>query len=161
PEGSVLACREGNGPRPATLGEALRGVYAGRLADLARLGGGAAGEADYPLGVNDGLFAAGRPALLALDATLRRWPRGPRWVDERPDVSWRNQFVFNLALAAGRCGVELDPIFNVQLNSQEVAWRQEGARLRASWNGRDVRVLHFNGLGRAKYPGRRGLFARG
>ncbi|HET7237984.1 MAG TPA: hypothetical protein VFI76_03085, partial [Terrimicrobiaceae bacterium] len=91
-------------------------------------------------------------ALLALDGLLRRWPSAIAWVDERRDIWWRNQFVFNLALARLRCAVELDPVFNIQLNSQDVALSGDReTAMSAHWHGQRVRVLHFNGGGRKKY----------
>ncbi len=163
PEGSILACREGNGRgwhHFDTLGHALRSVYGGRDADLKLLLGNPDGEGEYSLVVNDGLFAGGRAALLALDSFLRGLPHAPRWTDEKRDIWWRNQFLFNLALARLRCGVELDAGYNLQLNSQEVEFSSQEGRIQAVWDGHPVRVLHFNGLGRHKYPEWRNLFAR-
>jgi predicted O-methyltransferase YrrM len=158
PEGSVLVCREGNRPRYANLAEALTSVYGGRPSDIERIGGGPK-DGSYELVVNDGMYAARREAMLALDGVIRRWRRAPAWVNERPDISWRNQFVFNLALASSGCGVEIDPPYNIQLNDQEatLAWRE--GRISAHWQGRAARILHFNGLGRPKYPEWRGHFA--
>jgi predicted O-methyltransferase YrrM len=159
PEGSILACREGNDGYYRNLEHALVSVYGGKSGDIAALLGTPRGEAAYPLVVNDGLFAAGRTAMLNLDGQLRSWPSAPRWVDERRDVWWRNQFVFNLALAQLGCGVELDPVYNVQLNSQDVDLRDEASRMRGLWRGRAARMLHFNGLGRHKHIERRGVYA--
>ena len=65
-------------------------------------------------------------------------------MDERRDVWWRNQFVFNLALARLRCAVELDPVFNIQLNAQEVDLSADReTAMSAHWHGQLVRVLHF------------------
>lgn len=159
PPGSILACREANGSEETRLAEALSVVYKGGGADIARVAGRDGGEGDYALVVNDGLFAGGRAALLALDSLVRGWEGAAAWVDEREDVWWRNQFVFNLALARLRCGVELSPVYNVQLNSQDVEPSLAGGRARATWRGQEARVLHFNGGGRAKYPELRGRFA--
>lgn len=158
-QGSILACREANGEGEYTLGRALAEVYAGRPADIARITGRARGEGGYALVVNDGLFAAGREALLALDETIRGWEGARAWVDEREDVWWRNQFVFNLALARLNCGVELSGVYNVQLNSQDVEASVTAGRARAVWRGREARVLHFNGSGRRKYPELRGRYS--
>ena len=160
PEGVVLAVREGNGAGLADLDDALRRMYFGDPGDLARLTGGPGGEGRYPLVVNDGLFAAGRPAMLALDRTIRGWGAAPGWVDERRDVGWRNQLIFNLAVAHLDCGVELAPAYNIQLNSQDVEWAVGPSRPEARWRGGPVKVLHFNGLGRLKYPERKGHYAR-
>jgi predicted O-methyltransferase YrrM len=159
PPRGILACREANGEGETTLSKALAEVYAGRPADIARIAGRNRGEGNYPLVVNDGLFAASRGALLALDEVIRGWEGARAWVDEREDVWWRNQFVFNLALARLGCGVELSPVYNVQLNSQDVEASVEGGRARAVFRGREARVLHFNGAGRGKYPELRGRYA--
>ncbi|MFL6256309.1 MAG: NPCBM/NEW2 domain-containing protein [Pyrinomonadaceae bacterium] len=159
PPTSVLACREANGEGETTLGKALSEVYAGKPADIARITGRSRVEGGYALVVNDGLFAAGREALLALDETIRGWEGARSWVDERADVWWRNQFVFNLALARLNCGVELSGVYNVQLNSQDVEASVSAGRARAVWRGREARVLHFNGSGRRKYPELRGRYS--
>jgi hypothetical protein len=98
------------------LGHALRTVYGGHEADLGRLVDMPADEGSYPLVVNDGLFAGSRTALLALDGMIRAMPAAAKWADERRDISWRNQFLFNLVLARLRCGVELEPTYNVHFN---------------------------------------------
>lgn len=159
PEGSILACREGNGDQFADVAAVLSGIYGSGPEDVARVTGQDGGEGAYPLTVNDGLFAGRRAALLALDGVIRGWPAAPGWVDERPDVWWRNQAVFNLALAHLRCGVELDGVYNVQLQAQEVEMAWEAGRMAARWNGRQARVVHFSGVGRARHPEFRGLFA--
>jgi predicted O-methyltransferase YrrM len=159
PEGSILAGREGNGSGLTDLRHSLSLVYGGGDADLRRLAV-TPEEAGYSLVVNDGLFAGSATALSALDGVIRAMPEASAWVDERHDIWWRNQFVFNLALARLRCGAELDPTYNVQLHTQEVGFRREGGRVRADWRGRPARVLHFSGVGKTKYAEWRGLFAR-
>lgn len=159
PEGTIYACREGNGHGWQSLGHVLQAAYGGRPGDIERLLGHGNGAAGYPLVVNDGLFAAGRSAMLALDGVIRGMPEASLWVDEHPQIRWRNQFVFNLALASLQCGAELDGTYNVQLHVQDVELRRNGARIRGVWQGRDVRVLHFCGGGRQKYPDWRGLFS--
>ncbi len=158
PEGTVLACREGNNKSLDHLGKALERVYGGSHSDLHRLSVSPE-EAAYPLVVNDGIFAGGRAALLALDGVIRLMPNAAAWADDHRTVWWRNQFVFNLALARLRCGVELDSGYNVQLHAQDVQIRQEGARVCAGWQGRQVRVLHFSGGAKRKYSEWQGLFA--
>nr|HET6901520.1 class I SAM-dependent methyltransferase [Ktedonobacteraceae bacterium] len=160
PEGSILACRENNTFSYTNLEHALRHVYGGQASDIPRLLGKPEGEAAYPLVVNDGTFAGGRTALLALDSFIRSLPYAATWTDLRRDIWWRNQFIFNLALARLRCGIELDPTFNLQLNGQEVQLSYQHGRMHALWHDRSVRILHFNGNGRHKYPEWRNLFAR-
>jgi hypothetical protein len=157
PAGAVLVCPEGDGR--LALGEALERIYFGSVADLDRLGSSAA-HAGYQLTVNDGLFCGRSSALRALDAEIRslgaEW-----WVDERHDVWWRNQFVFNLALARRDCGVELDRGFNVQLHVEDVGIAEGENGLSAHCaDGTTARVLHFGGVGRHKHPEIRGRFAR-
>jgi hypothetical protein len=162
PEGSILACREANHLGEMDLLSALQWTYRGNRRDLERLLPGANGEGAYSLIVNDGLFAGRRAALLALDGAIRRLPQAAAWVDEgRHFCWWRNQFIFNLALAQLRCGVALDDSWNVQLHTQDVAVARAGFGVEAWFRGRPVRVLHFCGLGRPKYPECRGLYARG
>lgn len=162
PDHAILACREGNGRgwhSFRSLSHALVTVYGGQETDIHRLLGVANGEGAYALVVNDGLFAGSRNALLALDGTIRTMCEASRWIDENPYIWWRNQFVFNLALAQLHCGVELDPIYNVQLNSHDVEFHDVDGRIQALWYGRAVNVAHFNGLGRRKNLDWRNRFA--
>src|ERR1700752_163868 len=161
PIGSVFAVREGNGSRSGRLDRVVNTIYGGHPRDLHRLLGHQNGEGGYSLIVNDGTFAAGRVALLTLDGLIRSWKQATRWVDERHDVWWRNQFVFNLALAHRHCGVELDASHNVQLNSQNVQLEEIDGEVKAFWQNQPVRVLHFNGNGRHKYPELKERFTHG
>lgn len=158
--GSILACREGNNLGYRNLEDALTTAYGGHTTDIERLLGNPRGEEAYPFVVNDGLFAGSRSALLALDDVIRRMPNARAWIEERPGIRYRNQFIFNLALARLGCGVELDPTYNVQLHVQDVDLRWTGGRVEALWQGRQARVLHFSGSGRNKYPQWRKHFAR-
>jgi predicted O-methyltransferase YrrM len=160
PEGSILACREGNGKGFRNLEHALCTAYGGQATDIQRVLGTAEGEGAYPFVVNDGLFAGSRSALLALDSTIRAMPGAAAWTDEQRNVWWRNQFIFNLALARLQCGVELDAGYNIQLHVQDVQPNHVNGRIQATWHGRTVHVLHFSGAGRRKYPQLRNLFAR-
>ncbi|HEY8503348.1 MAG TPA: hypothetical protein VIL46_02120, partial [Gemmataceae bacterium] len=147
--GSILAARNDNARTHADLAHVFADLYGGTPAELAELTGGRAGAGAYPLVVNDGLFAGTREALLALDACVRSMPAAVGWVDRPPVNPLRNQFVFNLALAVLGCGVEIDPVWNLQLHAQEAV--PEGDGLGARWRGREVRVLHFSGAGRPRY----------
>ncbi|MEZ4771301.1 MAG: class I SAM-dependent methyltransferase [Caldilineales bacterium] len=162
PAESILAVREGNARGWHTfrnLQHALTAVYGGHPQDLKRLLGTLNGEGAYELVVNDGLFAGSRSALLTLDGTIRSMPRAVGWTDARRDIWWRNQFVFNLALARLQCGVPLNNTYNIQLNSHDVELEESAGRMRAVWYGQEARVLHFNGLGRKKYPAWRNRFS--
>ena len=158
PDNAVLVCREQNTYPLQDLGEAFRSLYrgipeeAGTLMDKSIL--------SYPFVVNDGLFAGSRAAMLALDSSLRSMTELRNWMDSLSDFSLRNQFLFNAALARTGCGVELSSVYNLQVNRREVHIYQTGGRPRAEWNGKQVRVLHFNGDGRHKYCEWRGRYAR-
>lgn len=160
PEGSILACREGNAKGFRNLEHVLCTAYGGRATDIQRVQGAAEGEGAYPFVVNDGLFAGSRSALLALDSTIRAMPGAVAWTDEQRNIRWRNQFIFNLALARLQCGVELDASYNIQLHVQNVYFRYVNGCVQATWHGRTVRILHFSGVGRRKYPQLRNLFVR-
>jgi len=86
-------------------------------------------------------------------------PEACAWVDGHSRVKWRNQFIFNLALARLQCGVELDSVYNIQLLAQDADFFEQGARVRATWRGREARVLHFNGNAKRKYPQWQGKFS--
>jgi predicted O-methyltransferase YrrM len=158
PEGRILVCGEGGSGAFNHLGYAMKTIYGGVDADRRRLEITPEEEA-YPLVVNDGLFAGGRTALLALDGVIRAMPQASAWTDGHERVWWRNQFIFNLALARLRCGVELDASYNIQLHTQDVDFWEDGARMRADWRGRTARVLHFSGGAKRKYPAWQGRFA--
>ncbi len=159
PEGRILVCREGNSHEANHLGSAVNWIYGGGSADLRELEVTAAEEA-YPLVVNDGIFAGDQSALRALDGLIRTMPKARAWIDSHSRVKWRNQFIFNLALARLQCGVELDPIYNVQLHVQHVDFFERGSQLQASWRGRQPKILHFSGAAKRKYPRWQGLYSR-
>ena len=158
PDDAILCCAEGDRPYHRDLAHALIGIYHGQSSDFELLGGGSNGEEDYGLVVNEGLFAGKRRAMQGLAETMRAMPNASAWIDARNDNWWRSQFVFNLALARRKCGVQLDPAYNVQLHVQDIEVRAIAAdRVRAYSRGQPVRVLHFNGSGRAKLESYRTL----
>jgi hypothetical protein len=161
PAASLLACREANSHYHQNVEHVLTTTYYGNPADLERIQGVKTDDGSYPLVVNDGLFAGDREALLALDAVIRGWPGAQAWVDELWHNSWRNQFIFNFAMARLRSGIELDAAYNVQLYWHDAELFEAQGRVRAKFRGRPVRVLHFNGTSRNKYPEWRPLIARG
>lgn len=158
PEARILVCREGNSYGYSNLEDALIRAYYGQPEDFSHLLDSPNGEAHYPLVVNDGVFAGSQHAFLALDTEIRSMKDPAAWID-KSWASWRNQFIFNLALARLGSGVELDPTYNLQLHVHDASLQWEGGRLQARWQGQPVRVLHFSGVGRKKYPEWRGLFA--
>ena len=106
------------------------------------------------------MFAGTAAALCAVDGVIRRMPQAIAWMEERRRMCWwRNQFIFNLALAQLHCGVEVDGGYNVQLHTKDVQVAGEGRGVQVSWQGRPVRVLHFCGVGKRKYPQLQRLYA--
>jgi len=144
PVESILAASEGNDHRLPTLHQGLIEIYGATEAEADRLLKDQR-ERNYPLIVNDGVFAGGRDALLALDTLIRKMTDEQKWMESRADVWWRNQAVFNIALARLRCGVELDSLYNWQLHVRDY---RAGAK-----------ILHFNGRGRKKNAELRGKYA--
>jgi predicted O-methyltransferase YrrM len=157
--GSIFVAREGNGHHYASLDQALFEAYGGRAGDREGILGRDGSEGSYPLVANDGIFAGGREALLTLDATIRAMPGAVAWLDARPDLPWRNQYVFNLAVASLGMGVELTESYNVQLHTSDVEFGDGTGIPRLSWQQREVRVLHLSGWGRTKYAGLSGKYA--
>lgn len=145
PPQTILACRDSARLDMHTLADALHVMYDGDPGDTEQLEITAA-EGAFPLIANDGIFAGDRAALLAIDTTIRAMPRAREWMEAKPRIAWRNQFIFNLALARLRSGVELDPSYNVQLLSDDAT--------------PNARVLHFNGSAKHRYPELRGRYAR-
>lgn len=116
------------------------------------LGAETADGLDSRFVVNDGLFSGTAAALQAIDQRIRGMSRAADWVDDpAANCPWRNQFVFNLALAQGECGVELDGKFNVQLMYQ-AAERRANVPGTAWWQGRRAGVVHFNSSSKSQRP---------
>ena len=157
PPRAIFACRDAY--LPQRLGDTLTGFYGGSTGDLVRLLVRPEGEERFDFVVNDGVFAARREGMMALDSFLRGLPAAVPWMDEPRENRVRNQFLFNLALARMECGVELDPTCNLQLHMKDVCIEHRGARAHALWAGRDVRILHFCGWGRGKHAELRTYFA--
>jgi hypothetical protein len=157
PPRAIFACRDAY--LPQRLGDTLTGFYGGSAGDLARLLVHPEGEERFDFVVNDGVFAARREGMMALDSFLRDLPAAVPWMDEPRQNRGRNQFLFNLALARMECGVELDPTCNLQLHMRDLRIEHRGARAEAMWAGRDVRILHFCGWGRGKHADLRTYFA--
>lgn len=152
PTGRILVCPEANDPNWQRLGWALQHVYFGQAPDLRRIAPVLNGEADYPFVVNDGVFAGGKEALLALDGEMRRLPGALAWMEEKPRVCWwRNQFLFNLTLARLNSAWPLDNAFNVQLHTHDVEIRGDGPATDVRFRGVPVRILHLCGIGKNKY----------
>ncbi len=160
PIGSILVCQEANW-EGHSLGKSILSLYKGSVTDIEeialcrnRL------LSEYRLTVNDGVFAAKKVSLNALDAVIRSFHRASEWIDKTGGVPWRNQAIFNLGLAYLGAGQELDCRFNVQLTRQNAHLRYDGGRIVAKKNFLPVSIVHFNGMGRGKFPEFRGKFCR-
>lgn len=158
PEGSVLCCREGNSNGYENVEHILWHAYGGVAADVERILGEDRGEGAYPLVVNDGVFGGSKAALLGLDGALRAMPRAIEFNDEKPSIGWRNQFLFNLALAHLDCGVELDETYNLQLHTSEVQVNGTGVRPDVRWQDKRVRILHSSGWPKDRVPQLKGVY---
>lgn len=158
PQSSVLVAREALGTM--NLGEALRGIYSSDLEKVSRmLEDDLRAEMEYNFVVNNGVFAAAAPGLRAMDRMMRSWPKASTWIDDpSPYIAWRDQFVFNLALARLQCGVELDGRFNVQLGREKIEMRGGIHDVVRAGTREPVAVAHFNGGAKGSYPELRGRF---
>ncbi len=155
---AILVARESNGPRYADLQDALCRVY---HSDPNNFCGKYGIEKDllrYPLVVNDGMLAGSRQAFINLARCIRGFHRITEWVDEHPELGYRNQFVLNLALAKLNCGVEASGDFNVQANYQRIDFTRIGQSLSAAWSQGAARIVHFCGHSRNMYPEFRGVY---
>ena len=151
---SVLICQDAHWAK--NLGHAVESIYDGQPDDLEiLLGRSAVDESNFPLVVNDGVFAASAAALNSIDDYLRAIAGANDWIQS--GVPWRNQFVFNLALASLNSGRRLDSRFNVQLNYQDLLLT---ADCEAMIDGQPAHIVHFNGGGRNKRNDLRGRYRR-
>lgn len=150
----VVICSETSINSP-NLGHALcdpSGVYYAEKLDLEFLGLSEK-ERDYPLVINNGVYAGSKKAILGLESLIRSTlPNSAYW--EKFAISskvfWREQAIFNIALARGDMGVGIDEIYNLQLNSKEVQVEYVDNKPVVYSGDKKVRVLHFNGMGRDK-----------
>ena len=151
PAHSVLLCKDA--ASVPTLGKALTCLYGSSGEDVERMcGRGSVDLLDYPLVVNDGFFAARRTAINAVDEVIRGFPSAANWVTNKAsELPWRNQFLFNLALAKLGAAVKVDDVYNWQLNLWNAQVEVHDGAFSANGGGRSIRCLHFNGGGRKKY----------
>lgn len=159
PPGSILVCREAQWAKD--IANAIGVLYAGQPEEINRLlAKDVVPEAGYSLIVNDGFFAGTAAALAAMDSSIRGFSGADRWVDEAQSYCpWRNQFIFNLAIAQSDCGRELDPRYNVQLNLKRVAFQATDTVIHATTSsGTKAAVVHFNGRGRVLHSEWRGRY---
>jgi lipopolysaccharide biosynthesis glycosyltransferase len=159
---SVFCARELWIPRTVTLGNILNmqeepyGADPESL-DLLRM---SQRERDYGFIVNSGVVAGTRKAMLALDNAMRSMsPEGILWMDRCTERPWREQALFNLALARLDSGQELDIRYNFQLLWGEASIHVKENHVVASADAKPIHILHYNGIpGRAKYKGMEGIY---
>lgn len=112
-------------------------------------------EMRYSLLINNGIYAGSRKAVLGLESLIRATlPNSAYWEKFRmvDHIFWREQGIFNWVLARGDLGIKIDELYNLQLNAREVDIDYSGLLPTVTYNGKKVKVLHFNGTGRDKHP---------
>ncbi len=158
--GSILVCREACVCK--NLGQAIGMLYDAPTEEAtALLASDAAFALASSLVVNDGIFAGTGAALCGIDDFIRGMNNPADWVDN-PDINrpWRNQFVFNLALAQTRTGMELDSRYNVQLHFESIQFREQAGFIAAESDHRRAALVHFGGDGKHREAEWRGRFRR-
>jgi len=126
------------------LADVLVRAYGGQVDDLRRLCSGPCEDvARYPLVVNDGVFAARRETLIALDRAVRDMPEAVAWIDEDGPATLRNQFLFNLFLAQHDCAVKLDRRFNAQYHDPDAKLVEGASGLQATVQGGTAHIVHL------------------
>ncbi len=146
---SIYVCSEGNGYIKGTLESALRNFYGGEIEDIIRINSSFRDVAEYSFIINDGFFTGRRAALLALDTLVRSMKHTETWISK---LWWRNQFLFNLALAQLNIAAALDDGYNYQLHWHQAAIAIINNQVDILWNGQQVKCAHFNGMSRTKHP---------
>lgn len=104
--------------------------------------------------VNGGMIAGSRKAWLSLDSTMRSYmPRSSLWDIKNPSIKWREQAIFNLALAKTGLYTEISHLFNFQMCHVTPDIQIHENFIVAFYDKHLINVLHFNGLpGKEKYP---------
>ena len=159
PPGSVHICREAQWAN--NISQAIKDLYVGHPHELEQLLTKLdPPESEYPLVVNDGFFAASNAALASIDSTIRGFSGHIAWVDDvRSHCPWRNQFIFNLAIAQTKSGLELHSRYNVQLNVQKASFHETESGLHATmFSGSRAAVVHFNGRSREYHSEWQGIY---
>jgi hypothetical protein len=162
-EPNILVCREYTIPHNSTLRHLITHdiyPYHGAPYEDVFLQIGSEGESNFI--VNGGLIAGSRKAWLSLDSAMRTYlPNSTIWDNQKIGVTWREQAIFNLALAKTQHYSELSPYLNVQLlhATPDIIEENDGM-LVAFENRQPVSILHFNGApGKEKYKHFSGKFS--
>lgn len=148
PQHTVLTCRDS--ANISNLEKALVGLYGSSRTELQQFAGRSALKLlDYPYVVNDGFIAATQSGMNRIDTVIRNFPNAASWVSMKSNsIPWRNQFVFNLALAKLGSTVLMNDTMNWQLNHQEVIFDKEDRIVKTKETRNPVTCLHYNGGGR-------------
>jgi hypothetical protein len=113
--------------------------------------------------VNGGIFGGSRKSMLALDNMMRSMmPVGIVWMDQRIDLPWREQAIFNAAIAKMGCVNEIDEKYNTQLmkEPENLQIHMSESDIIASANKKTINILHFNSKeGKEKYNTFSSLFS--
>jgi len=148
-EKNILVSREYNIPLDATLGYLLSNdvhpYYCGPN-DIHYLRVGE--EANCNFIVNGGVIGGTRKAWLSLDSAMRSYmPNSAAWDSFKiaDGLTWREQAIFNLAIAKTGRYTELNPLYNVQLLFARPEIKAQDKFVVAYDRNKLVSILHFNG----------------
>jgi hypothetical protein len=113
---------------------------------------------------NGGIIAGQDRALVQLDRQLQKMqPRAQEWIDARPDVTWRDEFVFNLAVHELHAAAPLADHINTQLHDEttlrQLTTHGSGPSLHAYLGAQEITTLHFVGSAKQHQAHLRGHFA--
>lgn len=156
PKDALLICKEQGMPSNITLWDGMFGnqhPYYGAVEDSILFGATPHEYGRCPV-VNAGVFACNRRAMLGIENLIRDlMPQSADWERMKPDVRWREQGVFNAALARYGNIQEISPVYNVQLAKTTPDIRREApGATKATHQDEAVKILHFNGEpGKAAY----------
>ena len=153
----ILVCREASLTAQTTLKDSLLisdSMYYGKVEDLEFLNVSDS-EGNCKFCINNGVYAGTRKAILGIEsATRATTPNSIYYERERLDIHcfWREQAIMNIVLAKLNSAIELNEEHNLQLHARNVDILWDGKTPIATYKGRRVKILHFNGSGRNKYP---------
>ena len=153
PHGSLLAAQEIIWEKPTPLEEFFPLVFQGQPEELETVFHADARERAHPLQINGGLIAGTTEAMAALDNTMRDLcPAASKWVQARPDISWREMFVTNFAMARLDAAVSLNPTYNFQLHVRRAQPVHERDLCAVNSDIGRVKILHFSAGSKQQMP---------
>ena len=153
PPGSLLAAQEIVWEKPTPLEEFFPLVFQGQPEELDTVFHADARERAHPLQINGGVIAGTTEAMAALDNTMRDLcPAAAQWVRDRPDISWREMFVTNFAMAHLDASVGLHPTYNLQLHTRRAELEYNAGQFKVQSDVGQVKVLHFSAASKGRMP---------